>query len=550
VNESPSGHDPTLPATFGRYQVISALARGGMGQLYLAQDREIDRQVVVKTLDRDCNPEQKQRFLREARAAGRLTHPNVVSIFDVGEQDGTPFIVMEYIAGDTLATIIRNREPLLFGRRLDLVDQLCAGLAYAHDLGVVHRDIKPSNLMLDRTGVLRILDFGIARLGTGDQTQAATSVIGTLNYMSPEQWEGGVVDGRADMFAVGAVMYELFSFTKAFPGSTPPEVLRTIFGEGAKPLRQVCPLAPASLEKIVTRMMAKAPADRYATLHDVREAIAGVRAKVQQIQDAGGGLTDATIVTGVRPVASGGVLFPTPTQRIPILSEPGGATVERRTRSIPLGLITVIGAVGLFVGWWLLDMSRTARPPAAEPQTAAPSTRAEQPPAVSTPAPVTAPAPVAPPIASPVTPPAPPPRPIDLTVTWSEPFQILRGDRVISDSAERHSLQAIVAGTELFAHSDALRLHFRINTDKSGTVAVPPVGSLAVTLAPQFTNCVVVVDNRDLRKGSILPGAPVKIASGRHAVSLKCPDNSTQPAQQIDVPPGLDPVIVGFPRGG
>src|SRR5262245_57350621 len=125
-----------------------------MGRLYLAQDREIDRRVVIKTLDRDCSAEQKQRFLREARAAGRLNHPNVVSIFDVGEQDRTPFIVMEHIAGGTLATVIQNREPLPFSRRLDLIDQLCAGLAYAHDLGVVHRDIKPSNLMLDRSGTL------------------------------------------------------------------------------------------------------------------------------------------------------------------------------------------------------------------------------------------------------------------------------------------------------------------------------------------------------------------------------------------------------------
>src|SRR6185436_4717223 len=535
VSDSTSEHNPSLPASFGRYQVISAIAGGSMGRLYLAQDREIDRQVVIKTLDRDCSAEQKQRFLREARAAGRLTHPNVVAIFDVGEQDRTPFIVMEYIVGDTLATIIRNREPLLFGRRLDLVDQLCAGLAYAHDLGVVHRDIKPSNLMLDRTGTLRILDFGIARLDTGDQTQASTSVVGTLNYMSPEQWEGGAVDGRADMFAVGAVMYELFSFTKAFPGNSPPEVLRTMFGDGAKPLRDVCPLAPLSLEKIVTRMLARAPADRYATLHEVREAIAGIRAKVQEIQDSGEALADATIVTGARPIGTGGVLFPTPTRKLPVLGGADASAGEVRTRRIPVGPIAAVAVVVLGIGWWIFAGGKPSQPAAPPPTTSAP------PPIAAAPAAGTANTTPAPPAPLPTPPPAP--KPIDLTVTWPDPFEVRRGDTVISASARHHSLEKILAGTELFAHSDALRLHFRINTDKSGTVTVPQSGSLAVTLAPQFTNCVVVVDNRDLRKGSILPGAPAKIASGRHAVSLKCPDNNTPPAQQVDVPAGLDPLI-------
>jgi serine/threonine-protein kinase len=536
----------TLPAGFGRYHVVAAIPGGSMGRLYLAQDPEIDRQVVIKTLDRDCNADQKQRFLREARAAGRLTHPNVVSIFDVGEQDRTPFIVMEYITGDTLATIVKNREPLLFSRRLDLIDQLCAGLAYAHDLGVVHRDIKPSNLMLDKTGTLRILDFGIARLDTGDQTQAATSVVGTLNYMSPEQWEGGAVDGRADMFAVGAVTYELFSFTKAFPGGTPPEVLRTIFGDGARPLREVCPLAPAALEKIVTRMLAKLPADRYATLHEVREAIAGIRAKVQEIQDAGGRHADATIVTGTRPVAGpGGAFVPSATRKLPIQQEAkSDVTVERRTRAVPIGLIAAGATIVLGSLAWIVFGGGTATPPGSPP--AFPSTTER------TTAPATSPTPVTTPPASVTSPPPPtPPPPVDVTVTWSEKFEVVQGETVISQSASRHVLKAVPSGQELHARTGLpLLLHFRIDTDKSGTVAIPPPGHLAVTLAPQFTNCVVVVDNRDLRKGSILPGAPAKIASGRHAVSLKCPDNTTEPSQTVDVKPGFDPAMVSFPRGG
>jgi hypothetical protein len=243
-------------------------------------------------------------------------------------------------------------------------------------------------------------------------------------------------------------------------------------------------------------------------------------------------------VTGTRPVGTGGVLFPTPTRKIPILSEAGAGTIERRTRSIPVAAIAAAGVVVLGIAWWLFGGGNAANPPAAEP----PSTSAPAP-AVPAPGPVT------------TTPPPPPaPKPVDLTVTWSEPFAIRQGADVISQSARRHSLQNIIAGTELYAHSDALRLHFRINTDKSDTVTVPPVGRLAVTLAPQFTNCWVVVDNKELRKGSILPGAPVPIASGRHVVSLKCADNKTDPTpespQTVEVKPGLDPSQVNFPRGG
>lgn len=262
-----------------------------MGSLYLAKDPAIDRLVVVKTLERACSPAQKQRFIREARASGRLSHPNVVSVFDVGEQDRTPFIVMEYIDGDTLATIIRDRQPIPFRRRLDFVDQLCVGLAYAHDQGVVHRDIKPSNLMLDKAGTLRILDFGIARLDPHDHTTTSSGVIGTPNYMSPEQWEGGVIERRSDVFSVGAVVYELFSFTKAFPGSTPPAVVRAMFGDGPQPLRAICPRVPREFAEIVERMLARRPEDRYDSLHAVREALRRVRAQVNAVDEQPGNET-------------------------------------------------------------------------------------------------------------------------------------------------------------------------------------------------------------------------------------------------------------------
>jgi serine/threonine-protein kinase len=285
MDDTAFGPSPTLPARFGRYHVVAAIPGGNMGRLYLAQDPDIDRMVVVKALDGERSTEEKTRFLREARAAGRLSHANVVSIFDVGEQERTPFIVMEYIDGQTLAAIIKNREPMLLSRKLEIVDQLCAGLAYAHDMGVVHRDIKPSNLMIDKADALRILDFGIARLDTGDHTQTSSGVVGTLNYMSPEQWEGGAIEQRSDIFSVGAVVYELLSYARAFPGSAPPEVLRAVFGDGPPPLEDIVPGLPPELSAIVKRMLARMPEERYPSLHVVRAALVGLKAVAREAEE-------------------------------------------------------------------------------------------------------------------------------------------------------------------------------------------------------------------------------------------------------------------------
>lgn len=279
------GPSPTLPARFGRYHIVAVIPGGNMGRLYLAEDPDIDRRVVVKALDGDRNPDEKKRFLREARAAGRLSHRNVVPVFDVGEQDQTPFIVMEHIVGDTLANLIRSRGPMRFSRRLELVEQLCDGLAYAHDQGVVHRDIKPSNLMIDKAGTLRILDFGIARLDVTEQTQTSSAIIGTLNYMSPEQWEGGTINQRSDIFSVGAVVYELMSYTRAFPGNTPPEVLRAVFGSGPTPLHEAAPGVLVEVSELVHRMMERLPEDRFESLHVVRAEVLKLLGPARAIEE-------------------------------------------------------------------------------------------------------------------------------------------------------------------------------------------------------------------------------------------------------------------------
>ena len=187
-----------------------------MGALYLAQDPKLDREIVIKLLI-DDNDELRERFAREARSAARLRHPHIVTIFDVGDWEGQPFIAMEYIQGHTLAEIIRGSSPLSTVRKLRLIEELCDGLAFAHKTGVVHRDVKPANIMVDANGSLKILDFGIARIAESAGMTQAGMLIGSLNYMSPEQVTGQVVDNRRDIFAVVAVLNEQITSRQAFP---------------------------------------------------------------------------------------------------------------------------------------------------------------------------------------------------------------------------------------------------------------------------------------------------------------------------------------------
>jgi hypothetical protein len=270
----------TRPDTIGRYKIVESIGGGGMGTLYLARDPKIaNRQVVIKLLREGFdNPELRERFAREADAAGGLRHANVVTIFDVGEFDGQPFIAMDYIQGETLIELIQRDARLSLGRKLQLMDELCAGLHYAHRAGVVHRDIKPANIMVDQDGVLKILDFGIARLGGSGMTQVGM-VMGTLNYMSPEQMEGRTVDARADQFSAGAVFYELLSYRRAFPGELPGVVHKIMTGT-REPLATLLPNADPGLIAIVDRCMAHVADDRYADMLAVRRDLAPVRQRV------------------------------------------------------------------------------------------------------------------------------------------------------------------------------------------------------------------------------------------------------------------------------
>jgi predicted Ser/Thr protein kinase len=251
-----------------------------MGEVFLATDPVLGRTVAIKMLTED-NEELRERFAREARSAAALNHHNIVTIYDVGEDSGRPFIAMEYLDGETMAELIRRRASLTVRRKLELMLELCAGLGHAHRSGIVHRDIKPANLMITAEGTLKILDFGIARVKEDATSSGLTRVgmlIGSPHYMSPEQADGLPVDDRSDIFAVGSVFYELLTGERAFPGDNAQVVINKILTRPHRPARELQPQLDAEIERILDKALAKDLAERYPTL-------AGLAADVGRVRD-------------------------------------------------------------------------------------------------------------------------------------------------------------------------------------------------------------------------------------------------------------------------
>jgi serine/threonine protein kinase len=262
----------------GRYEVVSRLGRGGMGTVFLARDPLLERTLAIKVLSVD-SAELRERFAREARSAARLRHPNIVVIYDIGEDREQPFIAMEYVNGESLAEIIRREAPLHLADKLRLIEELCAGLAYAHRAGIVHRDIKPANLVVSAEGPLKILDFGLARLTGASQAglTKAGVMLGTPHFMSPEQVQGGHVDHRTDIYSAGVVMFELLTYQKPFNAESPVAVLHHIVSSETPSLRRHLPDADPELDRIVATAMARDPDRRYGSAELLLKDVEKVR---------------------------------------------------------------------------------------------------------------------------------------------------------------------------------------------------------------------------------------------------------------------------------
>jgi serine/threonine-protein kinase len=245
-----------------------------MGVVYKARDPKIDRLVAIKViapgegLDPTELEQRRDRFQREARAAGRLTHPNIVTIHDVGEETGRAYLVMELIEGEPLDHLLRTRRPLPLDQVLSIADQVASALDYAHANSIIHRDIKPANILLTTDGVAKVTDFGIARI-VGTETTQTGKISGTPSYMSPEHFSGLKLDGRSDIFSFGAVLYELVSGDQAFPGETISNVMYRIINEDPVPLRRLNPGLPPGLDACLRKALAKDAARRYAKAADL-----------------------------------------------------------------------------------------------------------------------------------------------------------------------------------------------------------------------------------------------------------------------------------------
>ena len=330
-----------------KFELHERIGEGAMGVVWKAYDSVLRRFVALKLLNPSFGRTQelRERFHREARAAAALQHPNIVTVYDLGESDGQLFIAMELAEGRDLSDLIAVRAPLPLEHKLDVVIELLQGLGYAHARGVIHRDVKPSNVRIAADGRVKIMDFGIARLQNADRTGSGGVIVGTPSYMAPEQITNGEITPATDVFAVGCLLYELLTYERPFEAETVHGVFYQVLSTTPKPLRTVAPSMPASLERVVLKAMAKTPGERYSTADEFRSSLLGMRHA----------LSDPTAITTEQ------IRFKNPLTRISLNLIAPASLKSRAT------VLLLLLAAALFIAYLALS---TPTPP---PVTAAPS---------------------------------------------------------------------------------------------------------------------------------------------------------------------------------
>ena len=340
----------TTQTKAGRYEFIDELGRGAMGVVYKAMDPVIGRTVAVKTIRLSeqgtglSRPELLARFQTEARAAGLLTHPNIVVVYDAGEEDGLYFITMELVEGKSLQTLLDGGQAFPLPRVLRIMEQTCSALHFAHERNVVHRDIKPANLMLTADDTVKVTDFGTAKILQIGTVQQTAHVMGTPSYMSPEQVKGRAVDGRSDIFSLGVMLYEMVTGEKPFPGQNITTVIYKIVNEEPVPPRQIDPSIHPGISAVVMKALAKEPDARYQScremlddLHNYRSLAASDNPNKTMILD-GPGTPTTTVALGAgnaaRPRSEDPVAAAAARSLTARASSPGQTPVIRRTGSV------------------------------------------------------------------------------------------------------------------------------------------------------------------------------------------------------------------------
>ena len=350
--------------TLGPYEIEAPLGAGGMGEVYTARDTRLDRTVAIKVLPEHVasDPDLKQRFEREAKTISSLNHPHICTLHDIGSQDGIDFLVMEYLEGETLAHRL-EKGALPLDQALQIAVEIADALDKAHRQGIVHRDLKPGNIMLTRSGA-KLLDFGLAKLkgpdqGAGGLTDVVTqgaplteqgTVLGTFQYMAPEQLEGGAADTRSDIFAFGALLYEMVTGQKAFAARSQASLIHEIIGVEPRPVSDSQPVAPRALDHLVARCLAKEPDDRWQTARDVHEELRWVRDQPQLVAPettSAGVPRSAPAWRRVVPVAIASLLIGA------ALTAVGGLAADRDSGTRPRNAPSTPTHAGDLVGWQL-----------------------------------------------------------------------------------------------------------------------------------------------------------------------------------------------------
>ena len=395
------------PKNIGRYEIVDELGHGAMGSVFRAKDPAMDRIVALKTiltanLAGDQSGEFRQRFYREARAAGALAHPGIVPVFDVGEYEGMPYLVMEYVNGQTLAAAMKTGERLSLDRVCEIGQQIADALGYAHRNGVIHRDIKPANILMTSRAAYgderpKITDFGVAKLTAGEITTTG-QLLGTPAFMPPEQFTGAPIDGRTDLFSLGVILYWMVTGEQPFPGETMTAVSYKIVHTEPIPPAKLNPAIPAALEAVILKCLAKSPADRFQTGDELAHALAelrtnaktsGMHSMVPEAVPVGGD----SAPTSLPPKSSAASLHPAAVQ------PPKQAPPAKPAKPLDKKLVLIVAAVVLLVaaaaggGIMLMHRGRPAPPPTpvanAAPATPAPQAPAPVQPVTSTPEKVT-----------------------------------------------------------------------------------------------------------------------------------------------------------------
>ncbi len=368
--------DPLIGALFdGRYKILKRLGSGGMATVYVAEDQELGRRVAIKILNsKHASDEQfVERFRREASSAASLSHSNIVQIYDRGNAEGTYYIAMELIEGRTLKELLIERGPSPIPVAVNYARQILAALRFAHRNGVVHRDIKPHNVLVDEEGRVKVADFGIARAGASEMTEVG-SIIGTAQYLSPEQARGAPVDASSDLYSVGVVLYELLTGEAPYNGDTPVEIAMKHLSAIPEPPSTKRPDVPPELDQVVLRALAKNPDDRYQNAEEMDadliavsrgEGISGETAEAATTVLAGAGLSAPTMISRAPtrvvspPAATGGLPPSTPSYYD--FDEP------RRRRPIWPWLLSLALVAAVAVAFWIVYEQLSANNPVAVP---------------------------------------------------------------------------------------------------------------------------------------------------------------------------------------